>query len=268
MHRSSAIILKTITHAHTHTHTLAHTHSRSHRDHYTLPHTASNIRGKTEIDTQGAGKALILDPYISGPLGRVIEMSLLKDHGVQRTLTLQEGALNIEQTKIVYIVRANITNMYTIAEHIRGLPPGRHYNIHLCQVPRRAAFCERVLEEEGVCDDMSFSALDLGFFPIEKDVLSMESTEAFRMTKMIGDKTHLFDLAKSLMTLQILTGIIGEIKGKGSDAKVVAEMMIKLRAEVGMHDECLQCEHVINTLVLVDRDSDMVSPMLTQVPCV
>ena len=43
-------------------------------------------------------------------------------------------------------------------------------------------------------------------------------------------------------------------------------MMIKLRAELGMHDEQKECEQVIHTLVLIDRESDMVTPMLTQVP--
>ena len=195
---------------------------------------------------------------------QIIEMSEIKNHGVQKTIHMRSGPLQLEQTKIVYVVRANLPNMYMIAEQIRSLPEDKQHEIHLCQVPRRSAFCERVLEEEGACDDLSFCDLDLGFIPVDKDVLSMESPEAFRMTKLIGDKTHLFDVAKTLMHLQVVTGIIGQVKGKGSDAKIVAEMMIKLRAELGMQDEQRNCPDAVSTLVLVDRESDMVTPMLTQ----
>ena len=177
-------------------------------------------------------------------------MAVLKNHGVNKTMHLRAGPLRVEQRKIVYLVRSNIPNMYMIAEQIRSLPPGRPYEIHLCQVPRRSAFCERVLEEEGVCDDMSFCDLDLGFIPVEQDVISMESPEAFRQTKLIGDKTHLFYVARALMHLQIVTGIIQEVKGKGSDSKMVAEMMIKLRAELGMLDEERHCKLCVSLEVV------------------
>jgi hypothetical protein len=175
-------------------------------------------------------------------MANIVEMAILKDHGVNKTLHLKAGPLQLEQKQIVYIVRANIPNMYMVAEQIRSLPPGRPYEIHLVQVPRRSAYCERVLEEEGVCNDMSFGELDLGFIPVEQDVISMEDPEAFRQTKLMGDKTHLFYVARALMHLQIVTGIIRDIRGMGSDAKMVAEMMIKLRAELGMMDEEHECK--------------------------
>jgi hypothetical protein len=159
----------------------------------------------TELD---GPKALVLDPTISGPLGNIIEMEELQRHGVEKTLHLKAGPLSVEQAQIVYIVRANLPNMYMIAEQVRSLPAGRPYEIHVCQVPRRSQLCERVLEEEGACDDMSFCDLDLGFIPVEKDVLSMENPEAYRSTKLIGDKTHLFDIAKALMQLQVVTGTL------------------------------------------------------------
>ena len=175
-------------------------------------------------------------------MANIVDMAILKNHGVNKTLHLKAGPLQLEQKQIVYIVRSNIPNMYMIAEQIRSLPPGRPYEIHLVQVPRRSAYCERVLEEEGVCNDMSFGDLDLGFIPVEQDVISMEDPEAFRQIKLMGDKTHLFYVARALMHLQIVTGIIGDVKGKGSDAKMVAEMMIKLRAELGMMDEEHECK--------------------------
>ena len=75
--------------------------------------------------------------------------------------------------------------------------------------------------------------------------------------------TNLFDAAKAIMQLQVLCGIIPVIKGKGENAKVVADMLIKLREEVGREDEVVDSELTIDELILVDRELDLVTPMLT-----
>ena len=47
----------------------------------------------------------------------------------------------------------------------------------------------------------------------------------------------LFQVAKGLMEMQIYGGIIPEIKGKGTSAKNVADMMVRMRKEVGEEGE-------------------------------
>eukprot|EP00960_Hanusia_phi_P057021 763422-Hanusia_phi.AAC.1 len=65
------------------------------------------------------------------------------------------------------------------------------------------------------------------------------------------------------MQLQVLCGIIPVLKGKGESAKVVADMLMKLREEVGREDEVVDSELTIDELILVDRELDLVTPMLT-----
>ncbi|EKX32767.1 vacuolar protein sorting 33B, partial [Guillardia theta CCMP2712] len=209
-------------------------------------------------------KALVIDPSLSGPLGRVLDLNLLKQHGVEKTMHLRTGPLGISQCRIIYIVRANLPNMKMIAEQIRHLMQDvRRFEYRVCMFPRKTTMCERVLEEEGVFDDISLTDFDLGFIPIDDNLISLEMSDAFRELKLHQDMTNLFDAAKAIMQLQVLCGIIPVIKGKGENAKVVADMLIKLREEVGREDEVVESELTIDELILVDRELDLVTPMLT-----
>uniref|UniRef100_A0A7S4HA49 Uncharacterized protein n=1 Tax=Guillardia theta TaxID=55529 RepID=A0A7S4HA49_GUITH len=154
--------------------------------------------------------------------------------------------------------------MKMIAEQIRHLMQDvRRFEYRVCMFPRKTTMCERVLEEEGVFDDISLTDFDLGFIPIDDNLISLEMSDAFRELKLHQDMTNLFDAAKAIMQLQVLCGIIPVIKGKGENAKVVADMLIKLREEVGREDEVVESELTIDELILVDRELDLVTPMLT-----
>ena len=63
------------------------------------------------------------------------------------------GPLNVEQRKIVYVVRANLANMYMIAEQIRSLQPGRPYEVSTHTIvqagAKRARWWRRVGKRTG-----------------------------------------------------------------------------------------------------------------------
>lgn len=64
------------------------------------------------------------------------------------------------------------------------------------------------------------------------------------------------------MKLQSLYGLIPHIKGKGRMAMNVLEMILRMRRQIG--PDTLSNVPEIDTLVLFDRQSDLVSPMFTQ----
>lgn len=65
------------------------------------------------------------------------------------------------------------------------------------------------------------------------------------------------------MKLQSLFGIIPNIKGKGVNAQIVAELMLKLRrSEMGAQEPMIVPE--IDTVILIDRMADLVTPVCTQ----
>ncbi len=90
-------------------------------------------------------------------------------------------------------------------------------------MPRKSHLCEKKLKELGVYgsfkDNLKEFFLDL--IPLDYDLLSMENTEIYADLFLYNDCTYLFHIAKSIMTLQTLYGIIPNIYGKGKFSKVL-----------------------------------------------
>ncbi|KAG0228442.1 Vacuolar protein-sorting-associated protein 33 [Actinomortierella wolfii] len=67
------------------------------------------------LDSVQGKKGLILDPNLSGPLSLIAEISLLKDHGVEKVYHLQPGPLETECKNLIYICRPQVNYMRYIA---------------------------------------------------------------------------------------------------------------------------------------------------------
>lgn len=104
----------------------------------------------------------------------------------------------------------------------------------------------------------------------------------FKDTFLYNDTTYLFHIAKSIMTMQTLYGIIPNVYGKGKYSKVclffvqkikyysycvyiklVAEQLFRMRKEMPQSQEP-QIVPKIDNLILIDRTVDMITPMMTQ----
>lgn len=197
----------------------------------------------------------------------MVKSVLLKTGAIQGGVNNPRG--------IVYIVRNTIQNAKLIAEQIRlqaqtvaeecpGVQ-GVGNDYFICCVPRMSVMMQRVLEEEGVWEDSCrIGELDFGLVPLEDDFLSMEMPNLYRDVEVMGDTTGLFYTAKSLMRLQLIYGTIPLIRGKGEHAKQVTEFLDMLRGEIGdEEDEDASRPPMIDELIIVDRATDMISPMLT-----
>jgi hypothetical protein len=101
----------------------------------------------------------------------------------------------------------------------------------------------------------------LDIIPFDNDVLSMEMDGGYRECFLDGDKTSLLYIARAIMRLQQLYGVIPHIKGKGSCARIVTDMLYRMRRE---RDTEEPKSPEIDTLILIDRQVDMVTPMCTQ----
>jgi vacuolar protein sorting-associated protein 33A len=121
---------------------------------------------------------------------------------------------------------------------------------------------ERVLEEEGVYGDVTVGQFNLDLIPFDDDVLSLELDNCYRECFLDGDRTSLFYVARSLMKLQALFGIIPRIQGVGKAAELVKDMLLRMRREMGGDEPTVLPE--IDSLVLIDRQVDMATPMPTQ----
>jgi len=228
------------------------------------------VKEMTEIINQAGGKesrnkVMVFDSSLAGPIGQVVEMSLLRELGVDTLYYLAPGPMVTQAKHVIYIVRPEVKWMRVIAEHIKGhkAQAGERKSYYIYFVPRRRMMCERVLEEEGVWgQDVKIGEYHLDLIPFDNDYLSMELRSEFRDNTIEGDKTSLFYVAKALMKLQSLFGIIPNIQGKGHSSQFVCEMLFRMRREMANEEPLIIPE--IDRLILIDRECDLVTPCISQ----
>jgi len=102
----------------------------------------------------------------------------------------------------------------------------------------------------------------MDLIPFDDNLLSLELSSSFKECFLDGDRTSLFYVARSLMKFQSLYGYFPSIVGKGIAAKLVVDMLIRMKKERG--EENLTNRPEISKLILIDRSVDMITPMCTQ----
>ncbi|KAJ1819282.1 Vacuolar protein-sorting-associated protein 33 [Coemansia sp. RSA 2675] len=218
-------------------------------------------------------KALVLDRDLSGALSIIVDFGVLKDHGVEKIFLLEEGPLDTGPTKgVLYLSLPHIRKMKIIAEQVRAssLSGGVSKEYSLQLVPRRTLLCERVLEEEGVLGDITIGEYRMDFIPLESDLLSLELPSTFKELYLDGDFSCIQHVARAVMRLQGLYGFFPRIVGKGDFAQVLADSLARMRLELvsggtgGPSSSALAMSTVFDSVVVIDRAVDMVTPLLTQ----
>jgi hypothetical protein len=239
------------------------------------------------LNSMPGDKVLILDDQIIGPLSLIAPSSVLKEHGVKKIYKLNDKELDLDIKNVLYIVHPRMHLMKWIGNQVKrflSTPPApvnlpaarkagrpvtvefadnRPKNFSIFMVPRKTLICEKILEEIGVYGDVRIEEYPLDLIPFDEDVLSMELPYAFKECQLDGDMSSLYYVAKSIMKIQSFYGLIQNVKIKGDNAKSVFDMMLRMRKQVGS-DIFKNVSSEIDTLILIDRKVDMISPMLTQ----
>jgi len=219
------------------------------------------------LDRFPGTKALVWDSALTGPLGLIAEYQHLKEHEVVKMHPLERGALPpVGAENVVFITRPDLDNMDIIAENIKreeksGGGSGVKTDFHIVFVPRKSLLCEKRLVEGGVLGSLSCSSLPAYLFPLDTDLLSMELPHAYRDV-VLGDPTSLHYAATALTRLQAITGTIPRIYGKGTAAAQVFDLMTRQKKETC--GRVPQVRSQIDTLVILDRAIDLVSPLPIQ----
>ncbi|KAK3751808.1 hypothetical protein QZH41_013274, partial [Actinostola sp. cb2023] len=102
----------------------------------------------------------------------------------------------------------------------------------------------------------------LELIPLDNDLLSLEMDSCFKECYIENDFTSLYYVANSLMSLQLLYGTIPKIYSKGDMAKRVLDMVMRKKRE--MADTPNQQPPQIDTVLLLDRAVDLLTPLFTQ----
>lgn len=102
----------------------------------------------------------------------------------------------------------------------------------------------------------------MNLIPFDNDVMSLEQDNCFTECYLESDLTSMYFVANSLMMIQALFGVIPKIYGKGELAKHVTDILLRKRRE--MADMESQITPLIDNLLLIDRNIDLITPLLTQ----
>ncbi|XP_021891632.1 vacuolar protein-sorting-associated protein 33 homolog, partial [Carica papaya] len=213
-----------------------------------------DIRGK---------KCMIIDPKLGGSLSLIIQTSLLKEHGVELR-HLSGDPIQTECSKVVYLVRSQLNFMKFISSHIhndvsKGLQ--REYFIYF--VPRRSVACEKILEEEKVHNLVTIKEYPLYMVPLDEDVISFELHLTDKECLVDGDTSSLWHVAKAIHKLEFSFGLIPNVRAKGKASVRVADILSRMQVEEPVNSSDMGISE-INTLILLDREVDMVTPMCSQ----
>ncbi|XP_059456459.1 vacuolar protein-sorting-associated protein 33 homolog [Corylus avellana] len=208
-------------------------------------------------------KCLIIDPKLGGSLSLIIQTSLLKEHGVELR-HLSAEPIQTDCTKVVYLLRSQLDLMKFICSNVHNdISKGLQREYYVYFVPRRAVACEKVLEEENIHHLITIGEYPLYVVPLEEDVLSFELDLAYKESQVDGDTTSLWHIAKSIHKLEFSFGVVPNVRAKGKASVRVADILNRMQVEEPVNSSDMVVPE-INTLILLDREVDMVTPMCSQ----
>eukprot|EP00249_Psilotum_nudum_P013983 c24607_g1_i1 orf=309-2105(-) len=216
------------------------------------------------LDSMYGKKLLVLDPKLSGPLALIAQTSLLKEHGVENLFHLSAEPIQSDTKNVLFLVRPQINFMKLISGQIKldiKQKLQKQYAVYF--LPRRTVVCEKVLEEEEVYGRVIIGEIPLYFIPFDEDVLSLEMELAFKEWQVGGDMSALWYIAGAISALEMSFGVIPNIKVKGKAAAQVADTLSRMQREKQMRMPVPVISE-IDTLILLDRQVDMITPMCTQ----
>ncbi|KAK7391393.1 hypothetical protein VNO78_19809 [Psophocarpus tetragonolobus] len=213
-----------------------------------------NVRGK---------KCLVIDPKLGDSLSLIIQTSILKEHGVELR-HLSGDPIQTDCSKVVYLVHAQPGLMRFICSNIHNdVSKGLQREYHVYFVPRRTVVCEKVLEQEKLHNMVTIGEYPLYIVPMDEDVLSFELDLSYKECLVDGDTGSLWHIAKAIHKLEFSFGVIPNVRAKGKASVRVADILNRMQAEepVNLSDMVVP---EINTLIILDREVDMITPLCSQ----
>ncbi|CAH2274185.1 vacuolar sorting-associated 33B [Pelobates cultripes] len=209
-------------------------------------------------------KDLIIEPDLMSPLDRIANVSILKQHGVDKLYKLESKPIHSNCDQLCFLVRPRIHHMKYIANLVntdKRAERSRKYKIIFS--PQKFYTCDMILEQEGIFGDVTCDEWSFYLLPLDDDIISMELPEFYRDYFLEGDQRWIGTVAKALHLLNSIFGPVLRAYGIGRCAKMVHELWKELMDD----DESDHRERRpdLGVVFMIDRDVDYVTPLCSQV---
>ncbi|XP_057278717.1 vacuolar protein sorting-associated protein 33B, partial [Pezoporus wallicus] len=209
-------------------------------------------------------KDLFIEADLMSPLDRVANVSILKQHEVDKLYKVESRPAAGASDQFCFLVRPRIRTMRYIADIVNAdKMSGRSRKYKIIFSPQKFYACEMVLEEEGVFGDVTCDEWSFYLLPLDEDIISMELPEFFRDYFLEGDHRWINSIARALQLLNSLYGPFGRVYGIGRCAKMSYELWRDLEGESEGDGQGRKPE--IGNVFLMDRDTDYVTALCSQV---
>uniref|UniRef100_A0A8C9EW04 Vacuolar protein sorting-associated protein 33B n=1 Tax=Pavo cristatus TaxID=9049 RepID=A0A8C9EW04_PAVCR len=209
-------------------------------------------------------KDLFIEPDLMSPLDRIANVSVLKQHEVDKLYRVENRPAPSSSDQLCFLVRPRVRTMRYIADVVNAdKMSGRSRKYKIIFSPQKFYACEMVLEEEGVFGDVTCDEWSFYLLPLDEDIISMELPEFFRDYFLEGDHRWINSVARALQLLNSLYGPFSRAYGIGRCAKMSYELWRDLEEESESDGQGRKPE--IGNIFLMDRDMDYVTALCSQV---
>lgn len=216
------------------------------------------------LDKFEGTKTIVWDDNLIGPFEFVASASLLRKHDAIKFFRLSDVRLTLTTNTdyTLFFLRKDYQVAKFVAENLQRADRVTLAKTVLVFVPQRCASIEKVLEQNKLDLEKlnSIEELDIEFFILDTDLISMENEFVYRDMYLNNDYSCVHQIVEGLVKLQDIYGQIPRISGQGKGAKLVCDLLLKRRE----HQTSQTTHPQIQQLVLIDRRIDLVTPFLTQ----
>ncbi|EDQ89272.1 uncharacterized protein MONBRDRAFT_32472 [Monosiga brevicollis MX1] len=209
--------------------------------------------------------SLYLDPPILAKIQKFMGASELKQRGVVSFHPMDPTVRELVEgcaPSAVFIVRPIPRIVEQIANIIKSESRGNPPEFTVVFLPTKSLECEEHLRQDGVLGSIKrITSWNANLIPLDGDLLTMDEPSAFYDFHVQQDVSPLFMTAKSIMSLQMIYGLIPRVTAFGPAGKRVAGILKRLNREL---DRPPMVTPEISHAVIFDRSVDLVTMMCTQ----
>ncbi|CAL8086629.1 unnamed protein product [Calicophoron daubneyi] len=229
------------------------------------------------LDKCQAPTAIYWEKSLMSPVGLIVGHSSLKEHGVSNSFILDNAADSYsppESKSVVFIISPTIKIvdvMQTFVTRDSQIKRNTSKEYHIIAIPSFSYACKTFLSEKNLLKAFtSIYEFPLTLLPLDTDVLSLEDPDCYAKCTLHQKQQGIYRFVQGLMRFQSLYGLFPTIRAKGSRAKEVARMLIRMRHEADvaatskLGSPMTEMDSQTDMLVILDRSVDVLTPLLSQ----
>ncbi|RNF12638.1 putative vacuolar protein sorting-associated protein [Trypanosoma rangeli] len=216
-------------------------------------------------------KVLYIAPHLLSTFEAIglSEELFSSNHGVIGVFPYEAEIAFVSTQHAVFILNPDMENIRSLVVNILSNSKTHARTlIHVFFVPRKPLMIGHALENEyklmRAVPGLSLGEFDLDLIPLEDDFLSMQQPLALKHLIADGDIALLQWIARMILKLQTSRfGAISLIRGKGTRATKVIQILHRMQSEVGS-EFLTDLTPEIGSLFILDRTLDLLTPLMTQ----